>query len=99
MLTLAAIGGFFVPVAFGHLVPHTTFDTGWVFLAIASFAFALLGLAGRNPTTGSTQGSEVTAPRHQIPRLFNNRVHHVEPACHRELVRGAECQLSTSSLY
>jgi hypothetical protein len=36
---------------FGHLVPHTSYDTGWVFLAIVCFAFALLGLAGRNPTT------------------------------------------------
>jgi len=29
--------------------PDTSFDTGWVFLAIVSFAFALVGLAGRNP--------------------------------------------------
>jgi MFS transporter, ACS family, D-galactonate transporter len=49
MLTLAAVGGFFVPVAFGHLVSHTSFDTGWAFLAVVSFVFALAGLAGRNP--------------------------------------------------
>jgi nitrate/nitrite transporter NarK len=49
MLTLAAIGGFFIPIIFGHLVPHTTFDTGWVFLAILSFAFAAVGLAAHNP--------------------------------------------------
>jgi ACS family D-galactonate transporter-like MFS transporter len=49
MLTLAAIGGFFIPVAFGHLVSHTSFDTGWAFLAVVSFLFALAGLAGRNP--------------------------------------------------
>ena len=49
MLALAAVGGFFIPIIFGHLVPHTSFDTGWVFLAIISFAFALVGLAGRNP--------------------------------------------------
>ncbi len=48
MLTLAAVGGFFIPIAFGHLVPRTSFDTGWFFLAIVSFAFALLGLAGRD---------------------------------------------------
>ena len=53
MLTLAAVGGFFIPIIFGHLVSHTSFDTGWVFLAIVSFAFALLGLAGRNPATAS----------------------------------------------
>ena len=50
MLTLAAIGGFFIPIMFGHLVPHTSFTVGWIFLAIVSFTFALLGLAGRNPT-------------------------------------------------
>jgi nitrate/nitrite transporter NarK len=49
MLALAAVGGFFIPIIFGHLVPHTSFDTGWVFLAIVSFAFAFVGLAGRNP--------------------------------------------------
>lgn len=49
MLTLAAVGGFFVPIIFGHLVPHTSFDTGWIFLAALSFAFALVGLAGHNP--------------------------------------------------
>ncbi len=49
MLTLAAIGGFFVPIIFGHVVPHTSFDTGWRFLAVVSVAFALVGLLGRNP--------------------------------------------------
>ena len=28
-----AIGGFFIPFIFGHLVLHTTLGTGWVFLA------------------------------------------------------------------
>ena len=49
MLTLAAVGGFFIPIIFGHLVSRTGFDTGWIFLAVVSFAFALLGLAGHNP--------------------------------------------------
>jgi nitrate/nitrite transporter NarK len=49
MLTTAAIGGFFIPIVFGHLVPHTSYDTGWVFLAATSLAFALIGLVGRNP--------------------------------------------------
>jgi ACS family D-galactonate transporter-like MFS transporter len=49
MLMLAAVGGFFIPIIFGHLVSHTSFDTGWVMLAVVSFAFALIGLAGRNP--------------------------------------------------
>ncbi len=49
MLTLAAVGGFFIPIIFGHLVPNTSFNTGWLFLAIVSIAFALVGLVGRNP--------------------------------------------------
>jgi MFS transporter, ACS family, D-galactonate transporter len=53
MLTLAATGGFFIPIIFGHLVPHSSFDTGWVFLSIVSVAFALVGLAGRNPGTSA----------------------------------------------
>jgi hypothetical protein len=43
----------FIPVIFGHFVPATSFGTGWVFLAVISFAFALLGLAGRNPAAAS----------------------------------------------
>ena len=57
MLALAAIGGFFIPIIFGHLVPRTSFGTGWVFLAIVAFAFALLGLAG---------GNVRTAPNHEV---------------------------------
>ena len=57
MLTLAAIGGFFIPIVFGHLVPHTGFDAGWVFLAVVSSAFALAGLAGHNPATASVRPS------------------------------------------
>jgi MFS transporter, ACS family, D-galactonate transporter len=59
MLTLAAIGGFFIPIVFGHLVPHTGFAAGWVFLAVVSFAFALLGLAGHNPVTASERTGEL----------------------------------------
>ena len=53
MLTLAAVGGFFVPIFFGHLVPHTSYATGWIFLAAVSFAFALIGLIGHNPSARS----------------------------------------------
>jgi hypothetical protein len=53
MLLLAAIGGFFIPIIFGHLVSRTSFDTGWVFLAITSFTFALVGLAGHNPASAA----------------------------------------------
>jgi MFS family permease len=41
MLTLAAIGGFFIPIIFGHLVPHTSYGAGWVFLAVVSAALGL----------------------------------------------------------
>ena len=51
MLTLAAIGGFFIPIIFGHLVPHTSYGAGWVFLAVVSVAFAVVGLKGGNPVT------------------------------------------------
>jgi MFS transporter, ACS family, D-galactonate transporter len=66
MLTLAAVGGFFIPIIFGHLVPHTSFDTGWIFLAVLSFVFSLVGLAGRNPASAAKRtdidlGSSVSA--------------------------------------
>jgi hypothetical protein len=54
MLTLAAIGGFFIPIIFGQLVPHTSYGTGWVFLAVVSVAFALAGLKGGNPVTAGS---------------------------------------------
>jgi len=60
MLTLAAIGGFFIPIIFGHLVPRTGFGAGWVFLGILSFTFALFGLAGHNPAT--TRGAVIPGP-------------------------------------
>jgi predicted MFS family arabinose efflux permease len=63
MLTLAAVGGFFIPIIFGHLVPHSSFDTGWVFLAIVSFAFALLGLTGRNPAAVAKRAGAGTLAR------------------------------------
>ena len=63
MLTLAAVGGFFIPIIFGPLVPHSSFDTGWVFLAIVSFAFALLGLTGRNPAAVAKRAGAGTLAR------------------------------------
>jgi predicted MFS family arabinose efflux permease len=49
MLTIAALGGFFIPIIFGHLVPRTSYGVGWVFLAVVSVTLALVGLTGRNP--------------------------------------------------
>jgi ACS family D-galactonate transporter-like MFS transporter len=59
MLTLAAIGGFFIPIIFGHLVPHTSYTVGWIFLAIVSLVFALVGLAGHNPELALEPGETV----------------------------------------
>jgi MFS family permease len=67
MLTLAAIGGFFIPIIFGHLVPHTSYDAGWVFLAILSFAFALVGLFGHNPVVVSKLTETETATATPAP--------------------------------
>jgi predicted MFS family arabinose efflux permease len=82
MLSLAAIGGFFIPIIFGHLVPHTSYSTGWVFLAIISFVFALLGLAGGNPATASKRlrpVQESTPDRSQVTGMLvppaNSPVH------------------------
>jgi ACS family D-galactonate transporter-like MFS transporter len=63
MLMVAAVGGFFIPIIFGHLVSHTSFGTGWFFLAIVSFAFALIGLAGRNPAMAANRSDpDLPAP-------------------------------------
>ena len=64
MLTLAAVGGFFVPIIFGHLVEHTSFTFGWEFLAVITFAFALIGLLGRNPVDDTT-GATILVPREE----------------------------------
>jgi MFS transporter, ACS family, D-galactonate transporter len=61
MLTLAAVGGFFIPILFGHLVPHTSFDTGWVFLALVTVFFGLFGLLGRNVTSEATEVSHAAS--------------------------------------
>jgi ACS family D-galactonate transporter-like MFS transporter len=58
MLTLAALGGFFIPIIFGHLVPHSSYTTGWILLALVSLAFALVGLAGRNAVPSSAIRSQ-----------------------------------------
>lgn len=57
MLALAAVGGFFIPIIFGHLAAHTSFTFGWEFLAAITFAFALIGLLGRNPADDTTDAT------------------------------------------
>jgi predicted MFS family arabinose efflux permease len=63
MLTIAAVGGFLVPVGFGAVVERAGFPAGWAFLAAVSLAFALIGFAGRDtarsePRHGATRISE-----------------------------------------
>jgi predicted MFS family arabinose efflux permease len=55
MLTIAAVGGFGVPVGFGAVVERAGFPAGWEFLAAVSLVFALIGLAGRDTTRGEPQ--------------------------------------------
>ena len=62
MLTLAGIGGYFVPKFFAQIVPHTSFDTGWYFLAAASCGFALIGLLGHNPSLPPSAPSPLARP-------------------------------------
>ena len=72
MLTMAAIGGFFVPIIFGHLVPHTSYNTGWIFLAVLSFAFALVGLAGHNPATALKRAAVKTSKPLAVPTTLDS---------------------------
>jgi ACS family D-galactonate transporter-like MFS transporter len=65
MLTLAAIGGFFVPIIFGAIAPAAGFDAGWFFLAGISLVFALVAIAGRNaktPDIAVTPANPATEP-------------------------------------
>ena len=61
MLTIAAVGGYFTPRIFGHLVPAHGYTYGWTALAIASAAFGCVGLLARNAKR-TTAGEIVTAP-------------------------------------
>lgn len=46
MLTLAAVGGFVVPVVFGNIVPAHGFAAGWIAVGAISVLTALVGLLG-----------------------------------------------------
>jgi len=63
ILTLAAVGGFFIPILFGHLVPHTSYTTGWIFLAVVTIAFAVVGLVGHNPVVHSGPRGQIATER------------------------------------
>jgi len=53
-----------------------------------------LSLSVRGDRTDHS-GRRTLCPRQARPRLFNKGLRRAEPACHRESVRAAECQLST----
>jgi MFS transporter, ACS family, D-galactonate transporter len=46
LLTIAAFGGFFVPIIFGHLIETDGYFVGWMSLGVISAAFGLNGLFG-----------------------------------------------------
>ncbi|MFE7420290.1 nitrate/nitrite transporter [Rhodococcus sp. NPDC057529] len=47
MLTLAAVGGFVVPVVFGYVVPEFGFGVGWTAVAAISLLTGVVGLVGK----------------------------------------------------
>ncbi len=59
MLTIAAVGGYFIPRIFGHVVPHHGYTYGWTLLAIIAGAFALFSVLARNATR--TTATEILA--------------------------------------
>ena len=65
MLTIAAVGGYFVPRIFGHIVPAHGYTYGWTALAIGSAAFGLVGLFARNAKR-TTANEIVTAPTGEL---------------------------------
>ena len=49
MLTLAAVGGFLVPMGFGYIANFFGYEVGWVYLAVVSIAFSFLNFFVRDP--------------------------------------------------
>ncbi|MDR8726368.1 MFS transporter [Burkholderia pseudomultivorans] len=49
MLSLAAMGGFVVPLGFGHIVATSGFSSGWIYLGIVSIVFTVFGLFAPSP--------------------------------------------------
>lgn len=49
MLTLAAVGGFIVPIGFGQIEVAGGFTWAWIFLGVVSLVFGVIGFAAREP--------------------------------------------------
>jgi MFS transporter, ACS family, D-galactonate transporter len=63
MLSLAALGGFAVPLGFGRIVAASGFGAGWIYLGVVSIAFAAFGLVApplrRAPAAGAFRKFDV----------------------------------------
>jgi ACS family D-galactonate transporter-like MFS transporter len=55
MLTLAAVGGFIVPIGFGLIEAANGFTGAWIFLGVVSIVFAGIGFAAREPLNVAAQ--------------------------------------------
>ncbi|QBD75623.1 MFS transporter [Ktedonosporobacter rubrisoli] len=55
MLTLAAVGGFLVPLGFGLIEAASGFTGAWIFLGVVSIIFAVIGFAAREPLKAPAQ--------------------------------------------
>ncbi len=51
LLTLAAVGGFLVPIGIGQIAGASGFTPAWIFGGVVSIVFALVGFAAREPLT------------------------------------------------
>ncbi len=67
ILTLAAVGGFLVPIFFGQIEVASGFTWAWVFLGVVSIVFAVIGFAAREPLgTSTAQKAPIAVERGQI---------------------------------
>ncbi len=67
ILTLAAVGGFLVPIFFGQIEVASGFTWAWVFLGVVSLVFGVIGFAAREPLgTPATQKASIGVERGQI---------------------------------
>lgn len=53
LLTLAAVGGFLVPIVVGQIAGTSGFAAAWIFAGVVSIVFALIGFAAREPLAAS----------------------------------------------
>ncbi len=63
MLTLAAVGGFVVPIVFGQLVAGVGFTGGWVFLGVVTAVFAAVAAGGRGLAVEEATPSGIATDR------------------------------------